>query len=1015
MQLRIANQVWLGGLCAAVFLALPHSLASAQLADVRLTMSHSPESVTLGASQNLSFTISVNNGGPSTATNVTLTDVLDPSFVFGFATVSPPSQGSCSEAAGTVTCNLNAMAPAVGATITIQVTPNAASASISNTASVTADQLDPNPANNSATNAVTILGANSDLRVTMSHSPDSVTLGAGQNLNYTISAANNGPSTATTVTLVDVLDQGFIFNFATVSPPSQGNCSEAGGTVTCNLNAMTSGSGANITIQVSPTTDAASIANTASISADQPDPNLANNTATNSTTVKAPISDMRLTMSHSPDPVTLGQNLSYLLSVTNGGPSTATNATLSDTLPPGVSFVTATVSPISQGSCNEAAGTVTCNFNPFDPGAGANVTIVVTPGAPGTITNAANVVADQPDPNPANNSASNDTTTVTGPPLPTDADLRVSQSHSPDPATLGSDQFIQYTISVNNSGPAAATGVTLTDSLAPNMSFAGYSLSPPTQGICASSAGVVTCNLNTLDVGSGANVTIYASPSAPDAVVPNTVNVTADQNDPNPGNNSATNNITINAPNADVRVTMSHSPEPITLGAGQFLQYLISMVNGGPSPATAGTIVDMLPGNVTFAGFSLSPATQGSCNQLLGTVTCDLNPLASGVGVNLTIFATPNADAPVVGNTVSVGASEPDFNPANNSATDNVAILAANADLRVTMSHSPDPATVGGLLQYLVSITNGGPSPATNVSLTDVLDPSLSFAGVSVSPATQGICGQVAGTVSCSLNTLTSGAGVNVTIYVIATMIADDISNTANVSATEPDPIFANNFATNDVTVTSSTPQGILVANEEPTAVKVGETGKKAVFTIDDLGPLSGQIRNSVGNASGQSVGYSVNADGQTHAVIYSGETRTDLGTLGGANSYALGINSSGLVVGQSETAQGEVHAFLFSNGKLQDLGTLGGKFSAAWAVSDSGLVVGSSSIEGGYNHAFLYRLGRMTDLNGLIAADAGWDLKLAWGFDRDGHIVGQGTISGEEHMFRLTPLESASLRRSRK
>ena len=72
-----------------------------------------------------------------------------------------------------------------------------------------------------------------------------------------------------------------------------------------------------------------------------PDPTTANNSATASTTVQAR-ADLSITKGDSPDPVTAGQNLTYTVKVTNSGPSTASAVTVTDTLPAGVTFVSAT-------------------------------------------------------------------------------------------------------------------------------------------------------------------------------------------------------------------------------------------------------------------------------------------------------------------------------------------------------------------------------------------------------------------------------------------------------------------------------------------------------------------------------------------------------------------------------------------------------------------------------------------------------------------------------------------------
>jgi uncharacterized repeat protein (TIGR01451 family) len=110
--------------------------------------------------------------------------------------------------------------------------------------------------------------------------------------------------------------------------------------------------------------------------------------------------------SDSPDPVFLGKDLSYVVRLMNGSPDPASGALISDTLPPGVTFVSATP---SQGSCTESEGTVTCALGSVASGATATVEIVVRPTSPGRITNAVSVTASAFDPIPGNNADSEDT------------------------------------------------------------------------------------------------------------------------------------------------------------------------------------------------------------------------------------------------------------------------------------------------------------------------------------------------------------------------------------------------------------------------------------------------------------------------------------------------------------------------------------------------------------------------------------------------------------------------------
>jgi len=123
--------------------------------------------------------------------------------------------------------------------------------------------------------------------------------------------------------------------------------------------------------------------------------------------VAATTADLSLTKSDDPDPVTTAQNLTYALTVTNNGPADATGVTLTDNLPAGAAFVSATP---SQGSCVEASGTVACDLGDLASGASATITIVVTPTTGGAITNTASVAGNETDPDDTNNHASTDTT-----------------------------------------------------------------------------------------------------------------------------------------------------------------------------------------------------------------------------------------------------------------------------------------------------------------------------------------------------------------------------------------------------------------------------------------------------------------------------------------------------------------------------------------------------------------------------------------------------------------------------
>jgi len=122
-------------------------------------------------------------------------------------------------------------------------------------------------------------------------------------------------------------------------------------------------------------------------------------------------------------------------------------------------------------------------------------------------------------------------------------------------------------------------------------------------------------------------------------------------------------------------------------------------------------------------------------------------------------------------------------------------------------------------------------------------------------------------------------------------------------------------------------------------------------------------------NASGQVAGYVWSpTDIAYHAALFENGAVVDLGTLGGIESYAYGINAAKQVVGSAQvgSSTGETHAFLYDQGAMKDLGTLGGSFSQAMAINKAGWVVGIASLANAVRHAFVYHDGQMTDLGSL-------------------------------------------------
>ncbi len=172
---------------------------------------------------------------------------------------------------------------------------------------------------------------------------------------------------------------------------------------------------------------------------------------------------------------------------------------------------------------------------------------------------------------------------------------------------------------------------------------------------------------------------------------------------------------------------------------------------------------------------------------------------------------------------------------------------------------------------------------------------------------------------------------------------------------------------------------------------------------MTDLGTLGGieSYAWAINNA-GQVVGWASTSSGERHAFLYSKGTMTDLGVLpGGTESFAQGINNAGQVVGYAYTSSGEEHAFLYSDGTMTDLGTLGGNDSLAESINNAGQVVGVSATPSVEEHAFLYSDGTMTDLGTLLEENQSYTQSYAWAINNAGQVVG----SAADRAFLLTPV----------
>jgi uncharacterized repeat protein (TIGR01451 family) len=245
-----------------------------------------------------------------------------------------------------------------------------------------------------------------DMAVTAS-GPSLVT--AGTNATYTLTLTNNGPNAAQGVVLSDTLPAGSTFvSMTQTSGTDAFTFGQSGGSVSETATAsVASGSSDTFSLVVfapSSLTNGASFNDTATVSARNPDPNPANNTATVTGTVvnTNPNADLGVTVS-GPASGSEGGTVTYNITVTNAGPSSASATILTDTLGSILNFKSATT---SQGTFGVVAGVVTFNLGTIASGGTVTASVTAQAVEDGSTSDAVSVTSSSPDPNAANNSAS---------------------------------------------------------------------------------------------------------------------------------------------------------------------------------------------------------------------------------------------------------------------------------------------------------------------------------------------------------------------------------------------------------------------------------------------------------------------------------------------------------------------------------------------------------------------------------------------------------------------------------
>ncbi len=562
----------------------------------------------------------------------------------------------------------------------------------------------------------------------------------------------------------------------------------------------------------------------------------------------------------------IGDTLTYTISVDNTlGTANASNVVFYDTVPPGTSFLSGslTLDGVPQVGANPATG-VPIGTVPFG----------AAPGSVRTITFQVLVNAIPPPPLTAqyDNSARwtyqytscafetiNNEIIATNTVVTTIPRLEIIKAANPT-TTLLAGQNITYTITVANTGTGASSGTTLVDVLpailtyVPNSATLNGVVIPGAANPFATprlinSPGAAAGQIN---VGATATITITAVTGlAPPPSITNNATVDPDGGGPAPGTTAT---VTNPATGVDIGVSINDGKATTTAGAPN--TYTITVTNFGTTPITSFTLFPVLPPEVLSPVYTPS---SGSYNAATSQWTGVNIPTNGTVTLTLNCNISASASDPITVRVVVDTPGQNDINAVNDSSSDTDTI-AGSSDLSVAKSDGKTSVLAGSPNSYTITVTNNGPTTLASLFINDTLPASLQNPTFTPSQGVYNISnGELTG-----LNLAPSQSITLVVAGTVAAGTSGTITNTVTVSPPVgvSDPNAANNTAVDTTTAGFSITGFVYLDVNHDSSLNNGETGTGIVGLFVKLRPAAG------GNATAAAA-----VDPVTGAFTLSGST----------------------------------------------------------------------------------------------------------------------------------------------
>ncbi len=693
-------------------------ITAAQIADLAVAITDSPDPATQGSS--LTYTITVTNRGPDAATNVQFTQQIPTSMTITGVT---SSQGVVTPGSGNVISgNLGTIADDQVVTITVTVTPTNVG-TFETSASATAAQIDTNNENNSDVES-TFVNVPADVAVSFQNpEPEGV---ADRVLSFEILVFNKvtpeSDGTATNVIatadfLDGFMDSGLFLGAFT----GQGTVTVDGDTVTFNIGTIQPGNtvALRIDLLLSASNNQVQIPHdvplTVSVSSNEIDPDSSNNTAS-ATASFQPESDLSVGIATSPESVLFDGMLTYTVTAQNNGPDASPNVQVVFAIPEseaGDDFEFTAITASDGGVVVVDGSTITVTFPSIAAQGSATLTFQIQarnrPGYNATAEVSSDASGDL---NPGNDKASLFTAVDA-------ADVQIA-SVTTTPANGAVGQPLTYTVVLRNAGPGTATTFTYLGTLGAGLQFGEVTSTRGTPSF-SSSTGTITLALASLAAGEEVRVTIVATPLV-QGVVQLTNIAIADNPDVQTGDNYLVTNTLVNP--ADVSVTLTASTSSILVGSP--VTYTAVVTNNGPEAAPAVGFLDVLPAGLTLVSATTSKGTIGNFG---GTIAAQLGTLASGESVTITLTVLPLAEGTVT-QSVLVGSDAFDSVPDNNAATVDLEVTNVPGVIAIADASFTAPENAGSVRVTLTRTSGTKGAVAVRYSI----EPGTAVPGVNFAP-----------------------------------------------------------------------------------------------------------------------------------------------------------------------------------------------------------------------------------------------------------------------------------------